>query len=264
MEKRLQELEQKVDELSKTVEQLRARLDAPPVAPAALSATPSAATEPIVLPEGVDPTAAKSAVPLVGRSLMVMAGAFVFRLITERELVSRAMGVTLGLAFAALWVFLAWRDAKKGHRLSAGFHAGSGSLIGFALLFEMGSKSALVSGPIAALALAAFTGLLLATAWRHRLPEVAWLAELGCLAAGAGLLVQVEQPLPFFIVLLGLGLASVVLADFRQWPHLRWPVALFLDVAALRLVFSMAARPELDQAGQLGPIVLVTQAIIGL
>lgn len=74
----------------------------------------------------------------------------------------------------------------------------------------------------------------------------------------------VEQPLPFFVVLLGLGLASVVFADLRQWPHLRWPVALFLDLAALRLVFSMAARPELDQGGQLGPIVLVTQAIIGL
>lgn len=269
MEKRLHELEQKVDELTKTVEHLRARLDGPArvevVAPVALAEAPAAQVETPEPPleSAIDPAAARSAVPLVGRSLLVFAGAFVFRLITERELVSRPVGVTLGLAFASLWVFLCWREAGKGQRLSAAFHAGVASMIGFALLTEMGSKGA-AAPPVTAGVLAVFTGLLLATSWRHRLPEVMWVAELGCLAAGAGLLRATDAPLSFFVVLLGLGVASVVFADLRQWPHQRWPVALFLDLVALRLVFSLSARPEAEQAGQLGPIVLVTQAVIGL
>ena len=272
MEKRLHELEQRVDELSKTVEHLRARLDAnPSPAPEAASAreavAPSGLTtdEPIPLPEalaGIDPASARSVVPLIGRSLMVIAGAFVFRLITEKELVSRPVGVTLGLAFAALWVALAFRAGGKGERLSAGFHAAPGALIGYALLLEMGSKG-LVPQPVVALVLAAFTGLLLGTAWRHGLQEVAWVAELGCLAAGAGLLRATDTPLPVFVVLGGLAVASVVLADVRSWPHLRWPVALFLDFVSLRLVFSLSARPEAEQ-GQLGAVVLVTQGIIGV
>ncbi|MDP1825560.1 MAG: hypothetical protein Q8L48_20035 [Archangium sp.] len=268
MEKRLHELEQKVEELSKTVDQLRARLDAQPARPAqvAVRVPFGADAEPVPLPDalkGIDPDSARSAVPLVGRSLMMIAGAFVFRLITERELVTRPVGVTLGLAFAALQVFLAWRDAGTGRRLSGAFHSAVGALIGFALLLEMGSRSGLASPPLVALVLATFTGLLLATSWRHRLPEVAWMAELGCLAAGAGLLRATDTPLPFFVVLATLGLASVVFAEFRQWPHLRWPVALFLDLAALRLVFSLSARPEAEQ-GALGAIVLVTQGVIGV
>ena len=271
MEKRLHELEQKVEELSKTVDQLRARLDAQPartmVTEVQQTRVPFGAdAEPVPLPEalkGIDPDSARSAVPLVGRSLMMIAGAFVFRLITERELVTRPVGVTLGLAFAALQVFLSWRDAGTGRRLSGAFHSAVGALIGFALLLEMGSRSGLASAPLVALVLATFTGLLLATSWRHRLPEVAWVAELGCLAAGVGLLRATDTPLPFFVVLAGLGLSSVVFAEFRQWPHLRWPVALFLDLAALRLVFSLSARPEAEQAG-LGAIVLVTQGVIGV
>ena len=46
--------------------------------------------------------------------------------------------------------------------------------------------------------------------------------------------------------------------------RVRWPVALFLDLAALRLVFSCSASPEADPAPQLVSIVLATQAIIGL
>ncbi len=270
MEKRLHELEQRVDELSKTVEQLRARLDAKPspaAEPAAAAVAPAGLTtdEPIPLPEaleGLDPASARSVVPLIGRSLMVIAGAFVFRLITEKELVSRPVGVTLGLAFAAVWVALAFRAGGKGQRLSAGFHAASGSLIGYSLLLEMGSKGA-VSQPVVALVLAGFTALLLGTAWRHALPEVAWVAELGCLGAGAGLLRATDTPLAVFAVLGGLAVASVVLADVRSWPHLRWPVALFLDFVSLRLVFSLSARPAAEQ-GQLGAVVLVTQAIIGV
>lgn len=261
MEARINQLEKKVEELSKTVELLRARLDAVSSAPESLEAG-----EPARLPDAlnaIDPGAARSAVPLIGRSLLVIAGAFVFRLITERELVTRPVGVALGLSFAALWVFLSWRDAGKGKRLSAAFHAGAGALVGFALLLETGSREVHVAAPLIALGLAVFTLLLLATAWRHRLPEVAWLAQLGCLAAGGGLL-RSAQPLPFFVVLLALGVSSVVFADFRQWPLLRWPVALFLDLAALRLVFSLSARSEAEQGGQLGPIVLVTQAVIGL
>lgn len=275
MEKRLLELEQRVGELSKTVEQLRARLDAKPshsedavMSREAVASSPPlgmTSDEPIALPEaleGLDPASARSVVPLFGRSLMVIAGAFVFRLITEKELVSRSLGVTLGLAFATAWIALAFRAAGRGARLSAGFHAASGSLIGFSLLLEMGSKG-LVPQPVVALVLAGFTGFLLVTAWHHRLQEVAWIAELGCLAAGAGLLRVTDSPLAVFIVLAGLGIASVVLADVRSWPHLRWPVALFLDLVSLRLVFSLSARPAAEQ-GQLGAIVLVTQAIIGV
>ncbi len=259
MEKRLHELEQKVEDLARAVKELQARLEAaPPVLGPSGPLLPEAPLAPL------DGTAAVSAVPLAGRSLLVIAGAYVFRLITERELVPRLVGVTLGLAFASLWVLFASRAAKKNDRLSAGFHAGVGALIGYSLLLETGARPGVLTAPASAAVLAGFTGLLLAISWRHKLQELAWLAQVGCAVAAGGLILATDAPLPYLLVLWGLAASTLVFSDLRQWPQLRWPIALFLDLAAVRLVFSLSALTPAEQAGRLWPLVLVTQATVAL
>ena len=72
-------------------------------------------------------------VALVGRTLLVLAGAYVARALTDGRVVPAGVGVALGLAYAVFWQLRADREARAGRRESAVFHALASSLIAFPL-----------------------------------------------------------------------------------------------------------------------------------
>jgi hypothetical protein len=252
MDNRLEELEKKVAALTAAVDELRAKVEhrAPPVPQSGLEAiiadfaTPEPDHKPAA-PQGI----VEPVLPLLGRTLLTFAGAFVIRALTDRDVLPHGPGVALGLLFGASWIGFAWRDASKQRLQSATFHGMAAALIGYPLVAETATHLGLLSAPLAALALMGFTVALAVTGWQHRLERLGWVAVLGGATAAGALMWMTPTPAPFRIALVGVALVSVALADLREWQGLRWPIAVFLDALLLRQV--MATEPLPDDAGQL-------------
>ena len=268
MENRLEELERKVEALTRAVDELRAQVKAPRTAAATEAPEPAAEEAPAELPRTTSvpavPTVSEPTLPLVGRTLLAMAGAFVIRALTDRDIVPRGPGVALGLAFAAVWAVLAWRDASRGRRQSATWHGVAVSLIGFPLVVETGSRLAILSGELAAACLLAVTGAMVVTAWQHRVPLLGWLAVLGGGGSAGALLFATSTPAPFRVVLWAVAVASLAMADVRGWHGPRWPIAVFLDALMLRQVLATEILPDDAAVSPYGTAMALTQGTVVL
>jgi hypothetical protein len=241
MTDRLDELQSAVRELAGELRRLEARvgrLEGRALSPAAAPRTGEAKDAPtpeIALPQGT--------VALAGRTLLVLAGAYVARALTDGRVVPAGVGVALGLAYAVLWQVRADREARQGRRESAVFHALGSSLIAFPLLWETTARFGLLGPRAACAALVGFFALGLGVAWRQGLAVVAWLATGLTLATALALLVATHDLLAVFGTLLAVAGGLELVAYRDRWLGLRWWAAGVLDAVAF-LVAALVARPE--------------------
>jgi hypothetical protein len=193
-----------------------------------------------------DVIAVAATAPLVGRTLLVLAGAFVLRALTDAGTLPGWLGVALGLAYAGAWLALADRAGGAGAAASAGFHALSAVVIGFPLLFEAGSRLHLLGPAAAAALLAALTAGALAVAARRRREGLAWIAALGGAVTAVALAASAGRAAPAALYLVALGTAALWLGYVLDWFALRWPVALIADgvVAVLALGAGTGRTPD--------------------
>jgi hypothetical protein len=189
------------------------------------------------------PHLAPGTLALVGRTLVVLAGAYVFRALTESHALPATAGVAMGLAYAVFWQLRADRDALRGRRESAGFHDLASSLIAFPLIWESTARFGLVRPHVAYAALVAFFALALGVAVRRRLVVNAALTTALALVAAIALLAGTHDLLPAFVTLLAVAAVLEWLAFRETWLGLRWAAAIALDGVALLLV-ALATRPH--------------------
>lgn len=237
----------RVDELRAAVAELAAevrRLDArvcelegrrAPVRARAVVAEPGPSLPSIATPQGT--------LALLGRTLLVLAGAYLVRALTESRALPAAVGVGLGLSYAVFWHLRADRAARAGRRESAVFHALSGSLVAFPLVWETTARFGLLGPRAAGAALVALFAIGLVVAWRQRLSLVAWVTTGLALATALALLVSTRDLLAVFLVLLAVAAGLEWLAYRERWLALRWGAALVLDAVALLLVV-LVTRPQ--------------------
>ena len=236
-----QRLESQVSELVARLGRLELRvaeLEGRPAAPRARAASAARAPEPSVgaaLPAGI--------VALVGRTLLVLAGAYLVRALTDGRALPAAPGVVLGLAYAAVFQLLADREARAGREASAVFHDVASSLVAFPLVWEATARFGLLSPRVASAVLLAFFALGVGVAWRRRLRGNAVVTTLLALATAASLLVSTHDLPAAMAALLGIGAGVEWLAWRGAWLGLRWAGALVLDATAVLLV-AIASRPE--------------------
>ena len=179
---------------------------------------------------------------LVGRSLLILAGAFLLRALTEAGTLATGTGVVLGLAYATSWIIAAALAGRKGEKGSAGFFAVCAAVIADPLVFEATTEFGVLSPIGAAVALAFITAAGLVVASRWRLQESAWVFAVGAMVTAAVLAVVRPPGEAATAVLVALGLASVWLASARGWESLRWLTAVAANVGVLRLT-AMATVP---------------------
>jgi hypothetical protein len=257
---RLDELEAKVAELSESLKTMERRVGLlerglSPAAARRVRAAAAAETRDEHATEAMlrqDAASVAGTVSLIGRTLLVLAGAYFLRALTDTGRLPMYVGVALGFVYAGIWVLLADRAAGAKKLWSAGFHGAAAVTIGFPLLFETTARFKLVPTWIAALLLSAFTGVALGVAARRRFQPLAWLVVLAAIPAAFALMVaqgRVAPPL-LFLVLLGVG--TVWLGYILDWRGLRWPVAAAADLAVLFLAVEglRAGAPD-------GPVVAV-------
>jgi hypothetical protein len=251
------ELEARLAELTESVRQIERRVAALERSGAVQAAAPAARRRVPAAPAGARPAegqvAAKAAdvtrnLSLGGRTLLVLAGAFVLRALTDAGSLPAWLGVALGFAYAGTWIAMAYLAGRAGRSWSAGFHGAAAVMIGFPLLFEATSRFKLLSPVVASVLLAAFTGVALGVAARQRLQALAWLVALGCVPTAVALMVVGNRLVVPALVLVLLGVATLWLGYVRDWVYLRWPIAMVADL----VVVVMALRAVQSGSGE-GP-----------
>ena len=174
----------------------------------------------------------------VSLALLVMAGAYLLRALTAGGYWPAGWGVLAGLAYAALWLALADREAGRGRETGAAFHAACACIVIFPLLWE--SRVRLGATTDASVALLWCVGVAAVFAVAYRSRSAAILASLVLLAAPAGvLLVTATSAAPTMAVaLLTMALAAraVPWAGTAGW--LLWIPLLMVDGLALLLSFA--------------------------
>jgi hypothetical protein len=185
---------------------------------------------------------------LIGRTLIVLGGAYLLRAATESKVLSPAAGVLVGLLYSLIWSLLAYRAGVS--RASAAHHGVATALVGLPLIVEAAMRFKVLHGWTAALALSTVSAIVLILASRRRLHGVAWVFTLLALAVTPVLIDVTDVIVPFALYLTALGLATVWLGYVLEWRLLRWLVASAANLTLLFLSFLVATNraPEVTPA----------------
>lgn len=181
---------------------------------------------------------------LIGRSLLVMAGAFLLRWLTETGKLPQELGSVIGMAYALLWIIMADITAGRGQRHSAVLHAMTGVAIVLPLLVEATTRFRFLSPPVSASCLLAFVAIGLAVAGRRRIRLLAWIVALPAPPLAFFLASKTGVTAPFLSSLLVLGVATLWLAYLRRWQVLATLMAWAANLGIALMVFERLVHPE--------------------
>ena len=256
MDDRISRLESAVEQLHLTVASFQQRLDAIEAKGLAGATTTAASvaqgpTEvaPGVLSAGLrvkdqyDPITILS---LIGRLLVVLAGGFFLRAVTDAGTLPVPVGIGLAFAYAAVWLFMSDVAGGRGMVPNALLHAMAAALVAFPLAVEATIRFKVLTGQSSALVLAVLSAGLLFVAWRRRLRGIAWITVVGALPASAILLIQTGVVAPFALYLIALGVATLWLSYSIDWWGSRWPTALAADIVVASVTLRAFAPEQRD------------------
>ena len=257
IEQRLTRVEKRLDEISLIVERLAGQ---PPARAAPLSAEPDDESLNHLIPQN---STVLNALQQLGRSCLILGGAFLIRAVTEAGGLPRAAGAALGLLYAIAWTVAADRSARRGRILGGTFLGVTAIAIADPLVFETATRFHVIGPAGAAALLAGLTILSLEVARRRALPVLAWTSCLGAVAAAAALSISTGASEPFAAALLSVGVATVWMAgSARGWRALRWPTGAAVDLlAAVSVLRLTAAEPGATRSESAAPIAALGAAL---
>ncbi len=174
---------------------------------------------------------------LVGRVLLIFGGAYLLRAITDFNVVPTAFGISLGAAYALLWLYMAYRKGVEDDQYgSALFYGGASVLLALPLLVEACGRFALLSGRQGIFALAVFSGLTLAVAALRNLRILGWMIAAGSIIAAFAVLQISHAAVAASAFLVIFGVASLWTCYLRQWKGQQWLAALGANAGVLALI----------------------------
>jgi hypothetical protein len=178
-------------------------------------------------------------VSFVGRSLVALGGAFLLRAITDANVVPHAVGIASGLAYALFWLAMADRTGSR-DRLNAIFHALVSAVIAYPLLWEATVRFEVLPPSASAVAVGAVTAFAVGVALHRRLQTIAWIATMSLLVTAIALVAATGTVLPFALLLIVAGTATLWIGYAYDWTVLRWPVAAVANLLVIGLTMRVA------------------------
>jgi hypothetical protein len=170
--------------------------------------------------------------PLLGRALLGLAGAYLLRALTESATFSPRTGVAIGLLYALFWLVWAARTPAP-LRIETALHSLTSVLVLSPLLWEATLRFHAISTWTAGAILLLFTVFGLTVSWRKDLLIVATITTLAGLGTAAGLLMATHDVLPFTFVFLATAAAIEASACLNHWLSERWLAATTADLSVL-------------------------------
>jgi hypothetical protein len=195
-------LEARLVRLEEAIKALEARLDR--LHPAASRTTTAAQVE-----------RSEIGFTLIGKSVLIVGGAYVIRALTELGVLANTAGIVLGFVYALVWMWFAERALRRGRRTVALFNAGTATLIAGALIWEATARFHALPPWLAGVGLLIAAGALLFIAGRHGAVAFAIMA-----AAMTGVICIGHAITPGDVIspLLTLAAIGIAMAWGRRWP----------------------------------------------
>jgi hypothetical protein len=211
---------------------------------------------------GVDFQDAGPLVPLVGKALLVLAGAYLLRALTTSSFAPAWAGIALALGYALFWMFRAIRVGKS-NELAGSVYMTTAVLAFSPMLWETTVRFHIMSSGLAALTLSGFVVLSLLLSWQPRLHAIGWLAASAGVITALTLSFRTYDLLPFCGALL-LMAATLEAAAFQDlWLGPRRMVGVAADFTVLWFVYIHAPGFNVPEGYQAIPGALQWWAIPG-
>lgn len=175
-------------------------------------------------------------VPIVGKALLAVAGAYLLRAMAEARVLRLEVCVAAGILYALFWLVLAARTSS-GQKLTAAVHGLTSVMVLAPLLWEATVRFHAIPTWVSASVLCLFCVFGLAISWKRMVAVVAWITTLAGLVTAFALLMATRDLVPFTFALLAMAAAVEFSACLEHWLRERWIVALFADAAVLLTTF---------------------------
>jgi hypothetical protein len=170
--------------------------------------------------------------PILGRALLGLAGAYLLRALTESGTFAPQAGVAIGVLYALLWLVWAARTPAA-QPIETALLSLTSVLVLSPLLWEATLRFHAISTWTAGAILLFFTVFGLAVSWKKDLLIVATITTLAGLGTAAGLLMATHDVLPFTFVFLAIAAAVEASACLDHWLSERWLAATTADLSVL-------------------------------
>ncbi|MGO9086354.1 MAG: hypothetical protein ACLQBK_14095 [Candidatus Sulfotelmatobacter sp.] len=184
--------------------------------------------------------ASGGAVPILGKAVLGIAGAYLLRAIAETGSIPKLPVLLVAIVYAALWMVWAARMHATSRFASVTYGITS-ALILSPLLWESTVRFQVLSPAFAAVVLAAFLVLSFALAWRHNLQGIPWIAMLASVGTALALIIGTRELVPLTAALLAVALTAEVATCLGHRLTLRAVPALAADFAVWLLVFVLTS-----------------------
>ncbi len=185
--------------------------------------------------------------PVVGRALLGLAGAYLLRALSEAGVVPNQAGVAAGMVYAAGW--LVWAARVPANQLAAAaIYSLTAALVLVPLLWEATVRLHAITSGAAGATLFLFAVFGMAVSWRKNLLVVSTIATVAALAGGAALLLGTHDVLPFAFLFLAIAAAVEASACLDHWLNERWLAALAADLSVLLATWLVTNERGLPEA----------------
>lgn len=242
IETALETLTKQLQLLEARVSQLEGRDDHAAAPPIAETLAPAAVDVAVVADAASESHTVAHVLGLVGRTFLILCGAFLLRSLTDTGTIPLALGVALGLTYAAAWLFATDRGAGESRPLRAVLFGLASVVIAYPLIWEATTKFNLLDADAATALLVAFSISMFTVAWRRNMKTFAWCVSAAALGADVAILLTYRNWGSGAALALLVAGVSLWFAYSRGWSALRWPVAVIVNVIPLMIV-SVSLRP---------------------
>ena len=179
-------------------------------------------------------------VPVVGKAVLGIAGAYLLRAVAESGAIPRLPILIVAIVYAGLWLVWAVRTHAANHFASLAY-AITAALILSPLLWESTVRFRFLPASHTAVVLVAFVVLAFGLSWKRSLEVIPWVATLAGVITAWALIVATHDLVPLTAALLAMALATEVTASLGHRLSLRAVPALAADLAVLLLVHLMTS-----------------------
>jgi hypothetical protein len=187
---------------------------------------------PLETPSGV--------VPILGKAVLGIAGAYLLRAIAESSSVPKLPVLFVAIMYACFWMVWAVR-VNAASRFASITYGITSALILSPLLWESTVRFQALSPAGAGAVTVAFVVLTIALAWRSDLQLIPWIATLASVITALALIIETHELVPLTAALLAVALMTEAAACLGHRLTLRAIPALAADFAVWLLVFVLAA-----------------------
>ena len=180
------------------------------------------------------------AVPILGKAVLGIAGAYLLRAIAELGTIPKLPVLILAIVYATGWMVWATKTYAA-NRFASATYGVTSVLILSPLLWESTVRFHVLTPAFASVVLVAFTVLALALAWRGDLQVIPWVVTLATVTTALALIIETRELVPLTAALLAVALATEAEACLGHRLSLRAVPALAADFAVWLLVYVMTS-----------------------